>query len=103
MLELLDSDRLAAKAGKWRSAVLGGGATLLMVMAAAIMKLVEIAASASPKMTSPLQLTPGAYWIVIGLFTIGVILWIWAVVMAYQDQVHGAYIEAAERYKADGR
>lgn len=98
MIELLDSDRLAAKFGKWRGAVVGGSATLLVVMAAAIMKLVETIARARPQLSSPIELMPGAYWIAMALVALSSVLWLWAVVLFYKDQVYEAYRDAAHRH-----
>lgn len=98
MIELLDSDRLAAKFGKWRGAIVGVCATLLVVFAAAIMKLVEIITRARPQLQSPIELMPGAYWFALALVCLSSVLWLWAVVLFYKDQVYEAYREAAHRH-----
>lgn len=67
-------------------------------MAAAIMKLVEIIARARLQLSNPIELMPGAYWVAMGLVALSAVLWLWAVVLFYKDQVYEAYREAAHRH-----
>lgn len=98
MLELLDTGRIAHKLGKWRWTAYFATGVCLFLIGWAIAELLMI-----PSRMSPVAVDSSpALWTLAGFSLPSLLLIIYSVWLCYIDEVHGTYIEVAQRYKTHG-
>jgi hypothetical protein len=97
MLELLDTGRIAHKLGKWRWTAYFATGLCLFFFGWGIAELLMV-----PSLMSPAADSSFAFWTFAGFSLASALLIVYSVRLAYIDEMQGAYIEAAERYRSHG-
>jgi len=97
MLKLLDTGWIAHKYGKWRWAHYALAAVFLFVFGLAIANFLTIPAKISPGADKSL-----AGWTFVVFGGLSLLVLIYSIWLSYIDEVHGTYIDVAERYRTHG-
>ncbi|MBB3639826.1 hypothetical protein [Variovorax atrisoli] len=99
MLELLDTGRIAHKLGKWRWTAYFATGLCLFFFGWGIAELLMV-----PSLMSPATATDSsfAFWTFASFSLASLLLILYSFWLCYTDEMHGAYIEIAERYRTHG-
>jgi hypothetical protein len=98
MLDLLDTGRIAYKMGKWRWTLYFAAGVCVFLIGWAIAELLTIPSRMSPVAVD----TSVALWTLAGFSLASLLFFIYSAWLCYIDEMRGAYIDDAQRYKVHG-